>query len=108
MFTATVCQAEVMAGIAVLPEGRCRSTLQAAAQALFGEDFSVRVLTFDAGGAVAYGEDFAARKRAGRATAPLDLMVAAVARSNGARVVTRDAAGSAGCGVPLQGPWQVS
>ena len=46
------------------------------------------------------------RRRAGRPTAPLDLMIAAVARANGAGVVTRDIGGFEDCGVPLVDPWQ--
>jgi predicted nucleic acid-binding protein len=33
-------------------------------------------------------------------------MIAAVARANGAGVVTRDIGGFAECGVPLIDPWQ--
>jgi len=42
----------------------------------------------------------------GRPTAPLDLMIAAVARANGAGVVTRDIAGFVDCGAPLVDPWR--
>jgi predicted nucleic acid-binding protein len=38
---------------------------------------------------------FAARRKVGRSTAPLDLMIAAIARAQGATVVTRDVAGFA-------------
>ena len=63
------------------------------------------MLPFDAAAAAAYADIFAARRRAGRPTAPLDLMIAAVARANGAGVVTRDIGGFEGCGVPLVDPW---
>jgi predicted nucleic acid-binding protein len=108
LFTATVCQAEVLAGLAIMPEGRRRLALEAAARAIFMEDFGGRVLPFDTAAASAYADIFAARKRAGRPAAPLDLMIAAVARAKGASVVTRDASGFEGCGVPLINPWQAS
>jgi len=65
-----------------------------------------RVLPFDAAAAAAYADIFAARRRAGRPTAPLDLMIAAVARASGAGVVTRNIGGFENCGVPLADPWQ--
>src|ERR1700741_3631277 len=73
--------------------------------AIFADDFNGRVLPFDAAAAAAYAEIFAARRRAGRPTAPLELMIAAVARANGAGVVTRDIGGFEDCGVPLVDPW---
>jgi hypothetical protein len=76
-----------------MPEGRRRVALETAAQAIFADDFNGRVLPFDAAAAMAYADIFAARRRAGRPTAPLDLMIAAVARANGAGVVTRDIGG---------------
>ena len=108
LFTATICQAEILAGLAVMPAGRRRLALEAAARAIFMEDFDGRVLPFDMDAASAYADIFAARARAGRPAAPLDLMIAAVARVNGASVVTRDTSGFEGCGVPLVNPWQAS
>ena len=39
LFTAAVCQAEILSGIAVLPRGRRRDGLEMAALAMFREDF---------------------------------------------------------------------
>ncbi len=105
LFTASVCQAEVLAGIAVMPEGRRRRELEAAAQATFAEDFERRVLPFDMAAAVAYAEVLAMRRRAGRPVTTIDLMVAAIARSQGASVVTRNVADFTGCGVAIVDPW---
>jgi predicted nucleic acid-binding protein len=77
LFTATVCQAEVLSGLAVMPEGRCRLVLEAAARAIFKEDFDGRVLPFDAAAAVAYADILASRRRDSRPAAPFDLMIAA-------------------------------
>ena len=56
LFTASVCQAEVLAGIAILPQGRRRRDLEAAARAMFAEDFEDRVLPFDTDAAIAYAD----------------------------------------------------
>ena len=105
LYTASVCQAEILAGLAVMPEGRRRLALETAARAIFTEDFGGRLLPFDTAAAAAYADIFAARKRAGRPTAPLDLMIAAIARTKGASVVTRDTRGFEECGVQLINPW---
>src|ERR1700733_6733544 len=99
LFTASVCQAEILSGLAIMPEGRRRLDLEAAARAMFAEDFEGRVLPFDMEAAVAYADIFAARRRAGRPAATLDLMIAAVARTQGASVVTRNIADFEECGV---------
>jgi predicted nucleic acid-binding protein len=88
-----------------MAEGRRRLELQAAARAMFVEDFDGRVLPFDSEAAIAYAKIFAARRRAGRPAATLDLMIASVALSRGASVVTRDTSGFEGCGVTLINPW---
>jgi toxin FitB len=105
LFTATVCQAEILSGIAVLPRGRRREGLELAAVAMFHEDFAGRILPFDSEAAVTYAELFAARRAAGRPTATADLMIAAIARARGASLVTRDIGDFEGCGLTLINPW---
>jgi toxin FitB len=105
LFTTTVCQAEILSGLAIMPEGRRRLDLEAAARAMFAEDFEGRVLPFDMEAAVAYADIFAARRRAGRAAATVDLMIAAIARSQGVTVVTRNVADFEACGVAIVNPW---
>lgn len=108
LFTTSVSQAEILSGLAIMRDGRRRRDLEAAARAMFMEDFEGRVLPFDMEAAAAYADIFAARRRAGRPTATLDLMIASVARSQGASVVTRDISGFEGCGLTLVKPWEAS
>jgi predicted nucleic acid-binding protein len=106
LFTTTGCQAEILAGLAVMPEGRRRFDLQVAARAMLLEDFDGRVLPFDIAAAVAYADLFALRRRAGRSTATVDLMIASIARCNGASVVTRNVADFDECGITVVNPWR--
>jgi predicted nucleic acid-binding protein len=108
LYTTAVCQAEVLAGIEILPDGRRRAALERAARAMFADDFDGRILPFDSEAAAAYANIFAARKSAGRPTAPHDLMIAAIARANGASMVTRDTGGFEGCGLTLVNPWEAA
>jgi toxin FitB len=89
-----------------MPEGRRRSDLQVAARAMFLEDFDGRVLPFDIAAAVAYADLFALCRRAGRSTATVDLMIASIARCNGASVVTRNVADFDECGITVVNPWR--
>lgn len=52
-----------------------------------------------------YAVILADRERMGRPIGELDCMIAAIARVNGAAVVTRDAGGFENCGVEVVNPW---
>lgn len=105
LFTAAVCQAEILSGLAILPNGRRRADLQEAARAMFANDFDGRILPFDSEAASAYAEVFAARRKIGRPSGTIDLMLAAIARVRGGSVVTRNVADFEGVGVAIVNPW---
>ena len=106
LFTAAICQAEILAGIAILPLGRRRAELEAMAQAIFTEDFVGRILPFGSKAASAYAELFAVRRQMGRPVETADLIVAATARAYDAAIATRDTGGFEGCGLTLIDPWE--
>ena len=105
LFTASICQAEILAGVAVLPTGRRRAEFEAVALAIFTREFDGRILPFDTQAASAYAEIFANRRQMGRPIETADLIVAATARAHDAAVVTRDSGGFEGCGVTVVNPW---
>jgi toxin FitB len=108
LFTTSVSQAEILSGLAIMAASRRRLDLESAARAMFLEDFEGRVLPFDMNAAIAYAEIFAARRRVGRPTTTIDLMIASVARSHNASVVTRDMSGFEGCGLLVINPWDAT
>ena len=63
------------------------------------------MLPFDMAAAIAHAEIFAARRRAGRPATTVDLMIASIARSQGATIVTRNTADFDACGVAIVNPW---
>ena len=67
--------------------------------------FAGRILPFDGEAAHAYAEIAAARRLAGHPISQSDCQIAAIARSRGAAVATRDASGFEGCGVTVINPW---
>jgi toxin FitB len=105
LFTAAVCQAEIFAGLAILPKGRRRHALETAARGMFHDDFAGRILPFDADTTEAYADIFANRRRAGQSVSTIDIMIAAIARAHGASIVTRNIADFEGCGAPIINPW---
>jgi plasmid stability protein/predicted nucleic acid-binding protein len=106
LYTTNLTQAELLHGIALLPPGRRRDTLEAAAGALFSEDFGGRILPYGSDAARPYAHIAVARRRAGRPISQLDAQIAAIARSMGATLATRDTAGYKGCGVKVVNPWE--
>jgi predicted nucleic acid-binding protein len=108
LYTTSVNKAEILYGIAALPDGRRRGALAAAAEAMFADDFAGRVLPFDEEAAAHYAEIVAARRRDGRPIEAFDAQIAATARAAGAGLATRDVAGFAGCGLTLVDPWEAT
>jgi hypothetical protein len=104
--TTHINQAEILYGIAALPEGRRRAALAAAAEAMFTEDFAGRILPFEARAAAQYPGIVLARRRAGKPIEKFDALIAAIALAAGAEIATRDTGGFSGCGLIVINPWE--
>jgi predicted nucleic acid-binding protein len=108
LHTTSVNKAEIIYRIAALPEGRRRTALVAAAEAMFIDDLADRVLPFDDIAADRYAEIVTARRRAGRPIEAFDALIAATALAAGADIATRDINGFEGLGLTLIDPWAAS
>jgi len=106
LYTTSVTQAEILHGIMLLPSGRRRIALESAAEAMFSEDFGGRVLPFGSEAAHPYARIAAERRRAGRPISHFDAQIAAIARSAGAAIATRNVADYDACGVQVINPWE--
>jgi predicted nucleic acid-binding protein len=105
LYTTDINRAEILYGIAALPEGRRRAALAAAAEAMFTEDLAGRILPFDGAAAVRFADIVVVRRRSGIPIEGFDALIAATALAAGARVATRDMGGFDGCGLTLINPW---
>lgn len=106
-YVTAVTLAEIMLGIALLPGGKRRDALAAAAGAMFDEDFAGRCLPFDADCADRYATIVAARRRAGLATTTEDAQIAAIALAHGYPLATRNTRDFQQIdGLKLLDPWQ--
>ena len=104
LFVTAVTEAEVRTGIAFLPEGARRRGLAEAAERAFGGLFAGRVLPFDGAAARVYAEIAAARRAAGRPLCQTDGQIAAIARSRGMTVATRNVRGFSETGIEVIDP----
>jgi len=105
VFTTTVSLGEVLVGIAMLPQGKRRKTLQKAADTMFSTVFSQRILPFDEAAALAFAEIIAVRRRKGLSYEAMDAQIAGIAKSRGMAVATRNAVDFEDCGIDIINPW---
>ncbi len=105
LFVTAVTEAEVRTGIAFMPEGKRRRGLAEAADRAFRGLFAGRVLPFDSEAARAYAGVVAARRAAGRPISQADGQIAAISRSRGMALATRNIRDFADMGIELIDPW---
>jgi hypothetical protein len=105
LFVASVTEAELLYGVALLPPGRRREGLARAINLTFAQYFRGRILPFDSAAAAAFAEIAASRRKAGRPIGQSDAQIAAIVRAHGATLATRDKADFEGCGVTIVDPW---
>src|SRR6185312_14319892 len=102
--TAAVPFPEVRYGIARLPDGRRKQILLAAADEIFSA-FADQVLPVDTAAADHYAVIASSRERAGKPIAGFDALIAAVCRSHGATLATRNVSDFDGTGIEIIDPW---
>lgn len=105
VYLTAITEAELLYGVAVMPAGQRREALSEAISGLLREDFRARILPFDSPAAAAYAVIATARRAAGRPISQSDCQIAAIARSRGAAVATRNARDFEGCGIDVIDPW---
>ncbi|MBS1869395.1 MAG: type II toxin-antitoxin system VapC family toxin [Actinobacteria bacterium] len=100
-----VTAAELLHGVARMPNGARRRKLTTAVDALLVEDFGGRILPFDGSAAVHYAQLVAARERDGRPATVADDQIAAICRHHGATLATRNLRDFDATGIDLFDPW---
>lgn len=103
--TTTITQAEILLGVHLLPRGKRRDEIEQEAQEVFEKDFAGRLLPFESEAARAYARITSARRRSGRPISQADAQIAAIARSTGFDLATRNTSDFEGCGIELHDPW---
>jgi len=108
LFLSAVTVAELRAGVALLPSGKRRISLQQNLEKRVLPLFAGRVLPFDLACTPAYAELTAKARTVGLAVATADGYIAAIAAANGFVVATRDTAPFEAAGVAVVNPWRAT
>jgi predicted nucleic acid-binding protein len=106
--TTAITAAELLSGVARLPDGRRKTELSAAVRGLLSEDFGGRVLPFDGAAASRYAEIVSNSERLGRRIGVADAQIAAVCSAIGATLATRNTDDFLETGVQLINPWNLA
>lgn len=108
-YISAITQAEILLGIALLPEGKRRDALATAARQMFEEDFLGRCLAFEPPCALYYAEIVSSRQKSGLSSSTEDALIAAVALYHGLPFATRNIRDFDQIkGLVLYNPWQAA
>ena len=106
--TTAINEAELLAGIALLPEGQKKRRLAEATKAMLRDELGGRVFAFDSDAADALAMIVRARARKGKPIDFQDACIAAICKARDATIVTRDRSGFEGTGIAVVDPWAAS
>jgi predicted nucleic acid-binding protein len=108
LYCSAVTIGEIEYGLRILPDGKRRQQLKERFERFVALAFAQRVLTFDEPAARLYGEVMGHRKELGRPMSVPDGQIAAIARSKGFTVATRNTSDFESCGVELANPFETN
>ncbi|MCL2090438.1 MAG: type II toxin-antitoxin system VapC family toxin [Micrococcales bacterium] len=107
LYLTTITLAELRQGVAILPEGRRKRTLDDRLERETIPLFTGRVLTFDEAASRAYAQVIVDARGAGRPIDAMDALIAAICVAHRYTLATRNVADFAGAGISLVNPWDV-
>ena len=105
LFVTAITIGEIEFGLRAMPGGRRRDSLEERFERFIACAFDGRVLAFDEAAARSYGIVMASRRELGRPTSVPDGQIAAIARTRGYAVATRNTPDYELCGIRLLNPF---
>jgi predicted nucleic acid-binding protein len=105
LYMSSVSYAELLLGVAILPEGRRKAELAAALSGQVAAFFGTRLLPFDAKAAGAFAATMSRARAEGQAVGFADGQIAAIALAHDLTVATRDTAPFEAAGLRAINPW---
>ena len=108
VFVSTITIAEIEYGLRLLPDGKRRSGLRGRFERFLTQAFEGRVRSFDQQATRLYGEIMGARRETGRPMTVPDGQIAAIARSQGDSIATRNVTVFTDCGLTIINPFEFS
>ncbi len=105
LYLTTISIAEIVFGLRAMPDGKRRRLLHDRFEQFLTSAFQSRILVFDEAAARAYGEIRGDRRELGRPMGDFDGQIAAIAKTKGFTVATRNIKDFEGCGILLIDPF---
>jgi predicted nucleic acid-binding protein len=105
LYVSTITIGEIEYGLRILPDGRRRLELKERFERFISVAFAQRILSFDEPAARSYGDVMGLRREMGRPISVPDGQIAAIARSRGLSIATRNTSDFQECGVDLINPF---
>lgn len=103
--TTAINQAEILGGLAMLPEGKRKRSMIALAQEIWELELQRGVLPFDSTCAEAFAQILRIRKKSARPIQFADAAIAAICIVHQAAILTRDTSGFTEIGIKVINPW---
>ncbi len=106
LYITAITSAELLFGVERMPSGQRRTRLASMIADVLDQDFTGRILPFDAPASLDYGRIVAQRERSGHPIGMADALIAAIALSAGASLfATRNSKDFTDTGLTLINPW---
>lgn len=105
LFTTSITEAEIFLGIELLAKGKRRDGLLLAAERLFTKLLAARILGFDSDAARLFSKIASHRRSLGKPIQYAGAQIAAITRSWGAKLATRNVADFNECDIDIVSPW---
>lgn len=107
LYISSISLGEIEYGLRILPNGRKRNEPTDRFGAFIRQAFALRILSFDENAARAYGQIMSQRRSLGRPLSMADGQIAAIARTHGYAVATRNIRDFEDCGIDMVNPFAV-
>lgn len=105
LFTTATSYGELLAGAALLPQGKRKNEFLTRIESTLLNLFEGRVLAFDRDAATSYALIVAAGRKKGHVISIADAQIAAIARCRGFAIATRDVRPFEAAGITVINPW---
>lgn len=107
-FVTAITKAECLLGVELMPVGRRRDALAFAMATFFNDRLATPILPFGNMEAEYFAEIVARRSAFGRRIGEFDAQIAAITRTHGFSIVTRNVRDFDDCGVQVINPWEAA
>ena len=106
LFVTAITKAECLLGVELMPSGRRKDGLASAISRFYDHRLATPVLPFGSTEAEHFVEIVVRRRAAGRRIGEFDAQIAAITRSRGFAIVTRNVDDFTDCGIEVVNPWE--